>query len=78
MIAWVAATPPFGAPDEPSHYNRALGLAHGTILGPKVDYELVPGLLPDQLRFIDHDTRAVNVLAAMVPPGILCIGTGPT
>lgn len=77
MIAWIAATSPFGAPDEASHYDRALGIAHGTILGPKVDYELVPGLLPGQLGFIDHDTRAVNVPAALMPPDVSCIGDRP-
>ena len=33
MAAWIVATQPFGAPDEPSHYQRALSIVNGKILG---------------------------------------------
>ena len=71
--AWIAATTPFGAPDEGSHYVRALGISNGTILGPKVPYP-GPQLTPTQEAFINHDTRAVNVPRRLSPGDMTCIG----
>ena len=33
LVGWLAATPPFQAPDEVSHYVRTWGLADGQVLG---------------------------------------------
>ena len=38
MTAWIAGTLPFDAPDEASHYQRALTIVNGAILGPKIPY----------------------------------------
>ena len=65
LAAWIVATPPWTAPDEASHYQRAMSIANGRILGPKLDYTNVPGT-PTQLRFIDHDTRGVDDARAPV------------
>lgn len=43
LVAWLMTTPPWGAPDEDSHYLRALTLTNGALVGPKVPYHL-PGL----------------------------------
>ena len=75
--AWIAATPPFAAPDEASHYDRALGITNGTILGPKVAYGPIPGLTPPQQVFINHDTRAIEVQTRLLPPGVSCIDGKP-
>lgn len=32
-VAWIFGNPPGAAPDEPSHYFRALSLAHGEVVG---------------------------------------------
>ena len=33
MASWIAANPPYGGPDEWSHYLRAVSLGHGQLLG---------------------------------------------
>jgi hypothetical protein len=71
--AWIAATPPFTAPDEASHYLRALSIANGQILGKKVPYGPLPGMTPAQKTFMDHDTRAVEVPARLSPFNELCV-----
>jgi hypothetical protein len=64
-------------PDEASHYLRALTLTHGTILGPKVDYDHDPALTPTQQTFINHGTRAVEVSARFSPEDVGCINGKP-
>ena len=33
MASWIVGNPPYGGPDEWSHYLRAVGLGHGQLLG---------------------------------------------
>jgi Predicted membrane protein (DUF2142) len=80
IAAWVVATQPFAAPDEASHYLRALTIANGHLLGPKVRYH-VP-LSPAQLAWAQQGTRGVVVPAGLSPPDVACqsgkpdVGTG--
>ena len=76
LAAWVVATQPWQAPDEASHYQRAMSIANGRILGPKLDYTTAPGT-PTQLRFIDHDTRGVLMPARLSPPNVVCMNGKP-
>ena len=76
LAAWVPATQPFGAPDEASHYLRAIAITNGSPLGPKIPYPNV-ALTPAQLGFVDHDTRAVMVPARLSPPDVNCIDGRP-
>jgi hypothetical protein len=76
VAAWVAATRPFDGPDEASHYQRALTITHGQILGPKVEYPNA-ALTPTQRAFINHDTRAVLMPARLSPPNVGCIDGQP-
>ncbi len=71
--AWIADTSPFQAPDEASHFVRAIGLENGHLLGQQIPYLPNPGLNPVQEAFIDHDTRAVSVPADLMPGNMLCI-----
>jgi hypothetical protein len=75
-VAWVAATQPFGAPDEASHYLRALSITNGRILGPKVTYTGFP-LTPAEEAWANHITRAVTVPARLTPPNVSCINGYP-
>jgi hypothetical protein len=77
VIGWVAATTPFGAPDEVWHYLRALNIANGHILGSKVPYEPSWWITAAQRAFVDHDTRAVSVPASLAPHGVLCMNGQP-
>ncbi len=76
MVAWVMASRPFAAPDEASHYLRALSIANGKLLGPKVPYRL-PGLSVATQAWTNHDTRAVAVPARLSPPDVTCMNGKP-
>jgi hypothetical protein len=71
LTAWMAGTQPFQAPDEASHYLRALNLSRGHLLGPKVAYEH-PNSTARQLAYVDRDTRAVFVPGGLSPPDVQC------
>jgi hypothetical protein len=77
LAAWMMASQPFAAPDEASHYLRALNIANGHLLGPRVPYPRFPWLTPPQLAFADHDTRGVLVPAPMSPPNVACLDDRP-
>lgn len=76
LVSWVAATRPFGGPDESSHYLRALGIANGQLVGPKVPFVNFLAT-PTQAAWIGQDTRGVMVPARMAPPGLSCVGGRP-
>lgn len=76
LAAWVVATPPFDAPDEASHYLRALSLANGTLVDRKVPY-VNAGLTPSQLAWASGGTTAVLVPPRLAPPGINCLRGRP-
>lgn len=78
LAAWVIATQPFAAPDEASHYLRALSLANGNLLGRKVpDLPTPAGLTPTQIAWINGTSRAVHVPAALSPPDVACMNGKP-
>ncbi len=77
LAAWVMANAPFNAPDEASHYLRALNIADGHLLGPKIRYPPPPGITPTELAFADHDTRAVLVPARLTPSDVNCVNGRP-
>lgn len=76
LIAWIGATRPFGGPDESDHYLRAVGLASGHLLGPKVPW-VDPTITPLQRAWVQQDTRGVQVSAALSPEGRPCVGGAP-
>jgi Predicted membrane protein (DUF2142) len=75
--AWIMATQPFNAPDEASHYLRALTIANGHIIGPKIPYRPAPPLTPAQYAWINRDTRGVIVPARLSPPNVKCVDGKP-
>jgi hypothetical protein len=82
--AWLFATPPFRAPDEAAHYLRALTIADGRLVGPRVGLD-APGRAAlagggwraQEERWIRHDRRSVVVPAALSPPGERCADGRP-
>jgi Predicted membrane protein (DUF2142) len=76
LAAWVVATQPFNAPDEVSHYLRAVGISNGQLLGPKVGYP-APQLPPAQLAWAQQGTRGVMVTAPLAPPDVNCVTGRP-
>lgn len=74
LAAWVFVTPPFAAPDEAAHYLRALSIANGRLLGPKVPYFAPTG---EQTAWVLHDVRGVLVPALLSPPNYPCLDGRP-
>ena len=72
LAAWVAATLPFGAPDEKDHYLRALGIANGQLVGPKVPW-IDPLISRAEEAWASLDSRGVLVPARLSPPGRPCV-----
>jgi hypothetical protein len=77
LVSWMGATVPFDGPDEPSHFDRALTLVHGRLIGVRSKYLPNPGLSPTQLAFIDHDTTKVLVPRRLMAPNVECIDGRP-
>jgi hypothetical protein len=75
--AWLMATRPFEAPDEAFHYLRALTIANGHVIGPKIPYGPAPWLTPAQLAWTSRDTRGVLVPARLSPPNLNCTDGRP-
>ncbi len=75
-LAWSTSSQPFQAPDEASHYLRALEIASGRLLGPRARYPAV-GIPAAEHVFASHDTRAVEVPAAMSPGNESCADGKP-
>jgi hypothetical protein len=71
LAAWIFATQPFAGPDEVQHYLRALSIANGSLVGPKVAY---PGPVGNraQRAWVDRNTRGVMVPPRLAPPGVNC------
>lgn len=76
-LAWAMSSQPFAAPDEASHYLRALGLAHGTLLGPRVRNPALAGLPPTPKAFAQADSRGVLTPARLSPPIVPCVDGTP-
>ena len=71
LVAWVVATQPFDAPDEASHYLRALTITNGHVLGPKVAYP--DWGTPTQNAWAQQGSRGGAVPAALAPPAVPCL-----
>jgi hypothetical protein len=83
-VAWLFSTPPFQAPDEASHYLRALSIVDGRLVGPRVPVDAngeamlrIGGWRAQEQRWIDHDRRGVFVTSALSPPGEVCLDDKP-
>jgi ABC-type multidrug transport system fused ATPase/permease subunit len=77
LLAWVAATGPFDAPDEAAHYLRAMGLSNGQLVGPRVPLPSSLDITPLQRAWAQRDTRGVLVTAVMSPPLEHCTNGRP-
>lgn len=75
VLAWTMSNEPWSGPDEGSHFLRALEISQGKLLGPKIPYPW--NLTPLARSFVDHDTRAVYVPAAMSPSIESCADRKP-
>ena len=70
--AWLFSTLPFQAPDEASHYLRALSITNGQLLGRKTLYTEPSPITSTQRRWTSGNTRAVDVPGHLSPPNVTC------
>ncbi len=70
--AWSMSTQPFKAPDESSHYLRALTITEGHLVGRQVPYPQPQGFSAVALAWLNANTRATQVPPALSPPYIAC------
>lgn len=68
VLAWTFGNPLVSGPDEGKHYVRALGIANGELVGEAAVFPRGDAS-PDQLSWLDQNTRLVYV-----PPGLSHIG----
>ncbi len=69
LLCWGGANPPFTAPDEWSHYLRALGVGSGAPIGPATAYPLPADASERTRRQYDWINQAARLVP--VPPGLL-------
>jgi hypothetical protein len=85
MTSWIVANPPYGGPDEWSHYLRAVSLGHGQLLGAHSGREgalaIVGPTQPpfldaktyqDELAWVAQNTRKVRIPAGLTPGWFRC------
>ena len=70
--AWLFSTFPYQAPDEASHYLRALSITNGQLLGPKVPYTQPAAITMQLRRWMSGNTRAVEVPPNLSPSVMFC------
>ena len=72
LAAWVLCAAPFSAPDEWSHYLRAIGIGEGHLVGERVANFHDPALTPAQQAWVAQAVRAVKVPPGLSPDGYGC------
>ncbi|HSH61929.1 MAG TPA: DUF2142 domain-containing protein [Acidimicrobiales bacterium] len=71
-LAWILGNPAGAAPDEPSHYLRAVALAGGEVTGKRVSTpQPAPGTSQRE-AWLRRTTRYVDVPAGLSPLGLDC------
>ncbi len=70
-LAWNLGNPAGAAPDEPSHYLRALAVAGGEMTGERVSTQPA-ARTAEQAAWLRRTTRAVDVPAGLSPEGLDC------
>src|SRR3954468_14329415 len=72
IAAWTMSSPPFSAPDEWSHYLRALNISQGELTGAPVPSFHDANLTPRQQAWVAQSARSMTVPAGMAPDGSGC------
>ena len=81
LVAWAIGNPPFAGADEGSHYQRAIGVGQGQLIGPKASAAAPVGATPDQLKsyqWINDAIRTVVAPGGLLLPDPACDGQRPT
>ena len=71
LLCWTFANPPFAAPDEWSHYLRAVGISSGQAIGEPAAVSVpagAPAWLARRIAWTNEATRVVHVPAGLFAP----------
>jgi hypothetical protein len=75
LVAWSIGNPPFAGPDESAHYERAIGVGQGQLIGPKASIP-IPAIAPSDVARMDQwvadATRTVRVRGGLLLPDPAC------
>ncbi len=69
---WLFTVPPFSAPDEADHFQRAISVGAGQIIGARPEKFSDPALEPRQEAWVAQTVRRVNLRDGLVPDGYAC------
>jgi hypothetical protein len=72
LLGWVFGMPPGGAPDEPQHYIRAVGISTGDLAGSPETDRPWRDWGADHERYVNATTRMVRVPAGLAPDQFGC------
>lgn len=75
LVAWAIGNPPFAGADENAHYQRAIGVSNGALIGPKVGVRAPAGSSPETVsmyRWVNEASRSVDVRGGMLLPNPAC------
>jgi len=85
VAAWIFGNPPYSAPDEWSHYLRAVSLGHGQLVGGPAGIEgakaivgatrpafLTERMYEDELAWVAQNTRQVRIPPGLTPGWFRC------
>lgn len=71
-LSWILSNPPGAAPDEPSHYVRMVGLAHGQLLGESIPLDTpYLGHTGEELERVNEEAGLFTIPGA-APPPVVC------
>lgn len=75
LVAWAISNPPFAGADESAHYQRAIGVGNGQLIGAKAGVKVPEGASPEtasMFEWANDATRYVDVLGGVLLPNPAC------
>jgi hypothetical protein len=64
LVAWAISNPPFAGADESAHYQRAVGVGNGQLIGAKAGVKAPEGASPEtasMFEWANDATRYVDI-----------------
>jgi hypothetical protein len=75
LLAWAIGNPPFAGADESAHYQRAIGVGQGHLIGPKATVTVPAGSSSEAVtmfEWVNDATRTVDIRGGMLLPNPEC------
>ena len=75
LVAWAISNPPFAGADESAHYQRAIGVGNGQLIGARASVSAPEGASPEtasMFAWANDATRYVDVPGGLLLPNPAC------